>query len=201
MDPPVPLALNDGYVRDLEAQIETLRARNEQLQAAQQYIVQAHGPVSPLVLSPSSIPPSEDKQTHKEDELVDQLKLKDQKIQYLEQTLAQYKKKLTQTETLLYELQWDPAQDLAVCQLVGGGSDNSNGVGIGHENRVTQMLEQMRIMEKGLREKQLVIDEQSEKLKTYINTSTTPDLLLVADELTSTINGLTLIPRTTQSSK
>eukprot|EP00026_Physarum_polycephalum_P008662 Phypoly_transcript_08756.p1 GENE.Phypoly_transcript_08756~~Phypoly_transcript_08756.p1 ORF type:complete len:270 (+),score=58.24 Phypoly_transcript_08756:425-1234(+) len=268
MDPLDPLTPSPSLldrVHELEQEVQALRHRNEELYAAQQYIhhqQQHNAIVSPLVLSPSSIPPSEDnpKSSKEESEvlshLTDQLKLKDEKIHYLEQNVAMYKKKLEQTESLLYDLQWDPMQDIAVCQL--GGDQVAQLL----EKKMAQLIEQMRIMEKGLREKQVTIDKLSDPTKNlncnytnfnnythfnnYANTIATKEntnindfnnynihtsinnynntdilssaltpplnqagLLLVdhtckattADELISTLNGVTLIPIASQSSQ
>lgn len=191
-------------IRELENEVKKLKARNEELHAAQEYISShVHASVSPLVLSPSSIPPSEDSTNHSvdhklEEEFHDQLKLKDRKIQYLEQNLALYKQKLTQTEELLYSLQWSQAEDQAVA-LLGGDAVTKL-----LEKRITQLLEQMRIMEKALKDKQTLINKLSEPPQSSFHTSLVCDShyessTTTADELISTLNGLTLIPLSSQN--
>jgi len=170
-------------VAEMERELATLRARNEELERAHSHTAHHHhhhnhegdnnlnAPslhaehgttvVSPLVLSPSSIPPGEENILQKqiqslsktEDDLIAQLHRKDEKIEFLEQNLTLYKKKLRQTEELLYELQWDPSQDLEIFHI------DKKELQSRQEQKISQLLEQMRIMEKGLREKQQMIDD------------------------------------------
>jgi len=200
---------------EMEIEIANLKARNDELEKTQNNNNNNNHPnnghtegvvVSPLVLSPSSIPPGEETILQKqiqtlsatEDDLIAQLHKKDQKIEYLEQNVALYKKKLAQTEELLYELQWDPSQDIAVFHL-----ETRKDIESKQEKKLVQMLEQMRIMEKGLRDKQQVIDdlrgvtsyeEQLEAAQNN-NVSMSPSLKSVVIDDVRTSNGL----RTSQS--
>lgn len=147
-------------MQELEREMEALKARNNELEGCLRQLP-THPDISPLVLSPSSLPPTEDDMLQKqiqnnnrhEDDLLAQLRKKDEKIQYLEQNNSLYVKRLRQTEELLYELQWDPSHDLIV-----KGEDVKE-TECQHEHMIAKLIEQMRVMERGLREQQELIDE------------------------------------------
>lgn len=158
-------------VHEMEREIENLRNQNEFLAPpplAHIHSLHHHDViVSPLILSPSSQPPSsaiacdspiiqKNLISPREEELLEQLRIKDQKIESLEQNILLYQKRLKQTEELMYELQWDPLQDHLVSRLEDRSTIDSK-----YEKKISQLLDQMRIMEKGLKSQQQQIDSLS----------------------------------------
>eukprot|EP01111_Echinosteliopsis_oligospora_P002758 TRINITY_DN1424_c1_g1_i1.p1 TRINITY_DN1424_c1_g1~~TRINITY_DN1424_c1_g1_i1.p1 ORF type:complete len:258 (-),score=95.57 TRINITY_DN1424_c1_g1_i1:17-790(-) len=84
------------------------------------------------------------------------------RIRDLEQNSNVFKKKLEHAEELLCELQWDPSQDLFHYRQ----QNDTETVEQLQEKKIFQMLEQMRIMEKALKEKQKIIDALHAQIQT-----------------------------------
>jgi len=107
--------------------------------------------------------------------LSDKVRKQAEKIEELERSVAFYAKRLEQSEELLYELQWDPSQDLAQYKE----KNDSQSVEELQEKKIFQLLEQMRIMERGLEKKQQTIETLNSEitlLKRIGSTPTSPAL-------------------------
>lgn len=83
------------------------------------------------------------------------------RVTELEKAVSFYKKKLEQSEELLYELQWDPSQDLLACRE----KNDTQTVEELQEKKIFQLLEQMRVMESGLQKKQQTIDSLNNEIR------------------------------------